>query len=386
MEDGRGRTRTKRSGACRFRHVLWLAVLLGSLLAACRGEEPLRTAVYLVEPGQLVALDPVDGRELLRVAVPLGWACDIAVSPDGRWVAVVQGTLVLVPTQGSGGARILDPPDGWHVLDCLQSSASAEIPWALARWADDVSLLVLVRRSSAGREVRALTAFDTSEGSWRPWTQELVVGCWLLEDPTPEFQLSCERFPDPTWPPTVAGLLGIDPVNGIIQRRVPLIPPEPLRRLGVPFGSPVVGIVEVEERAVALAESGLLLLFGAREDEASGIVLWQAAGLTERASGKALQVAPDRRVVWAVLWRNDGRPALVLVDLLSRSVARVVELDGEVSDLDLLPDGTAVLVRETPRGRELVRRDLRTGRERSVAVLPVNATCCWVGPLAGTAD
>jgi hypothetical protein len=212
----------------------------------------------------------------------------------------------------------------------------------------------------------------------------LVFGCWLLAEPTPEFQLSCERFPDPSWPPAVAGLLGIDPVNGILQRRVPLIPPERLRRLGVPFGSPVVALVRIGNGSVVLAESGLFLLANTG-GEATGSVLWREAGLGSRASGKALRLAPDGRAVWALLWRNDAPPVLVLVDLRSGSVARTVPLGQPVEDVDLLPDGAVLLSVDVGGTTELVRRDQRSGQEQRLASLPRDATCCWIGPLASSA-
>ncbi|MCS7256113.1 MAG: hypothetical protein RMJ05_01240 [Thermomicrobium sp.] len=357
-----------------------LLVLL--VVSSCRRADTVRPAVYFVEPDGVVALDPRDGREIWRARVPLDRACDLAVSPDGQWVAVLARQLVLLSTRDPTASLSVDPPGSWHFPDCFQPYARAEIPWALMRWANDTTVLVLLRRSAAGQELRGVTAFDLSERSWRPWIQQLVLGCWLLAEPTPELQLSCERFPDPAWPPAVAGLLGIDPVNGGIQRRVPLIPPEPVRRLGVPFGSPVVGIARSDDQTVVLAESGLLLFLHGSEREAAGFVVWRTAGLAERASGKSLRLAADRRVVWAVLWRTAAQPVLVLLDLRSQSVARVVELPHAVADIDILADGTALLLLEKPGAFDLVRRDLRSGEERTLTMLSGEAICCWIGPLA----
>ncbi len=363
----------------------WLVcVLLVSALVqlACRPDERSGTAVYLVEPGRLVALDARDGRRVWEAAIPFQWACDLAPSPDGRWVAVLQGNLLLVSTHGPATMLVLDPPEEWYFIDCFQTFAHAEIPWALVRWANEQTVLVLLRKTAGGQELRAVAAFDLSENSWRPWIQHVVLGCWLLADPTVEFQLSCERFPDPKWPPAVAGLLGIDPVNGSIQRRVPLIPPESLRATGIPFGSPVVGVVEIDDRILALAESGLFLVFRDSEDATTGIVVWRAAGLPERASGKILRLAADQRVVWALLWRSDAPPLLALLDLRSLSIARIVPFAQPVVDVDMLADGSALVLRDLVGTLRLERWNLRSGEERTLATLPGGTTCCWVGPLA----
>ncbi len=363
----------------------WLVCVLfvsAVVQLACRPDERSETAVYLVEPGRVLALDARDGRRVWEATVPFQWVCDLAPSPDGRWIAVLQGKLVLVATHDPVTTLTLDPPEEWYFIDCFQTFAHAEIPWALVRWLNDETVLVLVRKTVRGRELRAVAAYDLAENTWRPWIQHVALGCWLLAEPTAEFQLSCERFPDPKWPPAVAGLLGIEPVNGGIQRRLPLVPPESLRQVGIPFGSPVVGVAEVDGRTIALAESGLFLVFREREDATTGIVVWRAAGLPERASGKVLRLAADERVVWTLLWRSDAPPLLVLLDLRSLSIARIVPFAQPVVDVDLLADGSALVLRDLAGTLRLERWNLRSGEERTLAMLPGGTTCCWVGPLA----
>ncbi|MCS7050874.1 MAG: hypothetical protein NZL87_04600 [Thermomicrobium sp.] len=354
-----------------------------TLASGCQRENA-TPVVYLAQAGRLLALDSRDGRERWQADLPSGLICDVAPSPDGRWVAVLQQSLVLLGTERPSERIVLEPPEGWFFPGCLRSYGRVDSPGALLHWIDGDTVLVLLRRSVGGQEIRGITTFDLRERSWRPWVQELVLGCWLLAQSSADFQLSCERLRYGRWPVAFSGLLGIDPANGVIRRWVTLSPPQRFAALGVPPVSPVVGVAEGDEQFYVLTESGLLLVLDRATYVVDGVLVWQEAGLPSRASGKALQLADDGAVAWVLLWQSDGHPVLALVELRSRTVPRTLLLDARVVDVDFLDEGEVLLLLDDGAVSRLTRRELRSNEERELGTFPAGTTCCWVGPLAPT--
>lgn len=359
----------------------WLLCLIAFLVGCTQAPGP-KTAVFLARPGQLIALDSRDGREQWEGDLPPDPVCDVAPSPDGRWVAVLQRGLVILSIESPFERIIADSPPGWFFPSCIRPYGRVDSPGALLSWADTHEILVMVRKSFGGQELRGITAFDLKSRAWRPWVQQLVPGCWLLAQPSREVQLSCERLRFGRWPLAFSGLLGIDPTNGVIRRWVTLSPPQRLIALGVPEVSPVVGVAQSGEYQYVLTESGVLYILDRSGYVLESLLVWHEAGLVSRASGKALRVDRSGTVAWVVLWRADAPSVLALVELRSRAVPRTLVLDERLVDLDFLDDGVVVLLLDEGAGFRVVRRELRPVADRELGMLSRETTCCWVGPLA----
>uniref|UniRef100_A0A7C5RS19 Uncharacterized protein n=1 Tax=Thermomicrobium roseum TaxID=500 RepID=A0A7C5RS19_THERO len=339
--------------------------------------------LYAIRPGHLVALDPTDGQERSETSIPLTLVCDVVPAPSGQWVAAVGHVLVLVPVGEQTEPLVIEPPQGWFYTDCISPTAWFWAGGRLLAWADERTLLVLLRKNVAYPDVWALASFELDSQSWRPWVHEVPRGCDLLDQPVAGFQIRCVRLPGGRGPDELVGLRGIDALNGVVQRRLPVgLPPE-LRQQGLELGAPPVAVRQIRGVFYILLESGVLLIVDDKARQTATLVVWREAGLSERARGITLRLARDGSAAWVVLAGENDRLQISLLELRTQSVARTGELPARAIGLDFVDDGVVVMVLEQASGqRQVVRRELRTGAERILATLGEYEVCCWVGPLA----
>ena len=393
-----GRARSPRCAGQWLRGGAFLVAL--ALLVAgsgCRRAEASPAVVYLFEPGQLVALDPRDGRAVWRAAVPLDHACAVSPSPDGRWVALVSERLVLVPTSQPEESLVVDPPPGWSFTGCNLPYGTFASAVSVLSWPENRVLFAVLRKGLPYPDEWAVASYDAEARSWRAWTFPLPGYCLLLPSPVASYTITCAVLPAELRESirlagAAGGLLAIEPLDGTLVTQLP-IPRAELAAANLRGDEPV-GAAAADDRSVMLLlRNGVLVALDRAGRVQQALDVGREEGLDSRVFGLALRLVADDRVVWVVVYEEGmvDRLHLVLVDLRTSSVVRVVDLPGFVSDIDFLPDGTVVLNRfvetaaEQSTGaptRTVVRRDLRRGDERVLATLTDYGYCCWIGPLA----
>lgn len=189
--------------------------------------------MYATRPGRLVALNSTDGQERWETSILLTLICDVVPAPSGQWVAAVGEVLVLVPLREHTEPLVIELPQGWFYTNCISPTAWFWAGGRLLAWADERTLLVLLCKNVAYPDVWALASFELDSQSWCPWVHEVPLGCDLLDQPVACFQIRCVRLSNGSGPDKFVGLLGIDALNGVVQRRLPLgLPPE-LRQQGL---------------------------------------------------------------------------------------------------------------------------------------------------------
>jgi len=377
--------------------VLLVALVLLVTGSGCRRAEEAPAVVYLLEPGQLVTLDPRDGHAVWRAAVPLDYSCAVSPSPDGRWVALVSERLVLVPTSQPEKMLVVDPPPGWFFTSCNLPYGTFVSTITVLSWVQQTVLFAMLRKNLPYPDEWAVAAYDVETRSWRSWMRQLPGYCPLLGSPVAHFAATCAVLPSGIrnglrLAQASGGLLAIDPTSGVLLDQLP-IPRAELAARGLRNDEPIVTAATDGRSAVLLLRNALLVVLDRDGTFRQAVAVDRELGLAGRAYGVALRLVPKDRVAWVVVQETGAsdRPILALVDLRDQSVVRVVDLPGFVRDVDFLPDGTVVLNRSVETAAEqstgaptwtVVRRDLRRGDERVLATLTDDGYCCWIGPLA----